>query len=95
MFSPVFEKRKSEPITYCYATDPLGMLWIKLSNIFFFFYFSNIIPLLYIVPKIMGINGVYLANALSNIISGAIALVFLYIDIHRLARDKIAQNIFN
>nr|DAP99725.1 MAG TPA: hypothetical protein [Caudoviricetes sp.] len=43
-----FEKRKSEPITYCYATDPLGMLWIKLSNIFFCFYFSNIIPLLYI-----------------------------------------------
>ena len=43
----------------------------------------------------MGINGVYLANALSDIISGAIALVFLYIDIHRLARDKIAQNIFN
>ena len=68
----------------------------KTSSILYILRYGGIlIPLLYIVPKIMGINGVYLANALSNIISGAIALVFLYIDIHRLARDKMAQNIFN
>nr|WP_314770726.1 MATE family efflux transporter [uncultured Peptostreptococcus sp.] len=68
----------------------------KTSSILYILRYGGIlIPILYIVPKIMGINGVYLANALSDIISGAIALVFLYIDIHRLARDKIAQNIFN
>ena len=68
----------------------------KTSSILYILRYGGIlIPLLYIVPKIMGINGVYLANALSDIISGAIALVFLYIDIHRLARDKMAQNIFN
>lgn len=61
----------------------------KISSLLYILRYGGIlIPLLYIVPKIMGINGVYLSNALSDIISGAVALIFLYIDIHSLSKRQ-------
>ncbi|MBL6466456.1 MAG: MATE family efflux transporter [Peptostreptococcus stomatis] len=61
----------------------------KISSLLYILRYGGIlIPLLYIVPKIMGINGVYLSNALSDTISGAVALIFLYIDIHSLSKRQ-------
>lgn len=61
----------------------------KISSLLYILRYGGIlIPFLYIVPKIMGINGVYLSNALSDTISGVVALIFLYIDIHRLSKRQ-------
>ncbi|WP_455525402.1 MATE family efflux transporter [Peptostreptococcus stomatis] len=61
----------------------------KISSLLYILRYGGIlIPLLYIVPKIMGINGVYLSNALSDTISGVVALIFLYIDIRRLGKRQ-------
>ena len=61
----------------------------KISSLLYILRYGGIlIPLLYIVPKIMGINGVYLSNALSDTISGVVALIFLYIDIRRLSKRQ-------
>lgn len=61
----------------------------KISSLLYILRYGGIlIPLLYMVPKIMGINGVYLSNALSDTISGAVALIFLYIDIHSLSKRQ-------
>ena len=61
----------------------------KISSLLYILRYGGIlIPLLYIVPKIIGINGVYLSNALSDTISGVVALIFLYIDIHRLSKRQ-------
>lgn len=61
----------------------------KISSLLYILRYGGIlIPLLYIVPKIIGINGVYLSNALSDTISGAVALIFLYIDIHSLSKRQ-------
>lgn len=61
----------------------------KISSLLYILRYGGIlIPLLYIVPKIIGINGVYLSNALSDTISGAVALIFLYIDIRRLSKRQ-------
>ena len=61
----------------------------KISSLLYILRYGGIlIPFLYIVPKIMGINGVYLSNALSDTISGVVALIFLYIDIRRLSKRQ-------
>ena len=61
----------------------------KISSLLYILRYGGIlIPLLYIVPKIIGINGVYLSNALSDTISGVVALIFLYIDIRRLSKRQ-------
>lgn len=61
----------------------------KISSLLYILRYGGIlIPLLYIVPKIMGINGVYLSNALSDTISGVVALIFLCIDIRRLSKRQ-------
>lgn len=61
----------------------------KISSLLYILRYGGIlIPLLYMVPKIMGINGVYLSNALSDTISGAVALILLYIDIHSLSKRQ-------
>ena len=61
----------------------------KISSLLYILSYGGIlIPLLYIVPKIIGINGVYLSNALSDTISGVVALIFLYIDIRRLSKRQ-------
>ncbi|MBW9212817.1 MULTISPECIES: MATE family efflux transporter [Terrabacteria group] len=61
----------------------------KISSLLYILRYGGIlIPLLYMVPKIMGINGVYLSNALSDTMSGAVALIFLYIDIHSLSKRQ-------
>ena len=61
----------------------------KISSLLYILRYGGIlIPLLYIVPKIIGINGVYLSNALSDTISGVVALIFLYIDIRRLSKRR-------
>lgn len=61
----------------------------KISSLLYILRYGGIlIPLLYIVPKMMGINGVYLSNALSDTISGVVALIFLYIDIRRLSKRQ-------
>lgn len=61
----------------------------KISSLLYILRYGGIlIPFLYIVPKIIGINGVYLSNALSDTISGVVALIFLYIDIRRLSKRQ-------
>lgn len=61
----------------------------KISSLLYILRYGGIlIPLLYIVPKIIGINGIYLSNALSDTISGVVALIFLYIDIRRLSKRQ-------
>lgn len=61
----------------------------KTSSILYILRYGGVlIPLLYIVPNVMGISGVYLSNALSDIISGGIALILLYIDIRSLNIKK-------
>ena len=61
----------------------------KISSLLYILRYGGVlIPLLYIVPKIIGINGVYLSNALSDTISGVVALIFLYIDIRRLSKRR-------
>lgn len=61
----------------------------KISSLLYILRYGGIlIPLLYIVPKIIGINGVYLSNALSDTISGVVSLIFLYIDIRRLSKRQ-------
>ena len=61
----------------------------KISSLLYILRYGGIlIPLLYIVPKIIGINGVYLSNALSDTISGVVALIFLYIDMRRLSKRQ-------
>lgn len=61
----------------------------KISSLLYILRYGGIlIPLLYIVPKIIGINGVYFSNALSDTISGVVALIFLYIDIRRLSKRQ-------
>lgn len=61
----------------------------KISSLLYILRYGGIlIPLLYIVPKIIGINGVYLSNALSDTISGVVALIFLYIDIRGLSKRQ-------
>lgn len=61
----------------------------KISSLLYILRYGGILtPLLYIVPKIIGINGVYLSNALSDTISGVVALIFLYIDIRRLSKRQ-------
>lgn len=57
----------------------------KTSSILYILRYGGVlIPLLYIVPNVMGISGVYMSNALSDIISGGIALILLYLDIRSL-----------
>lgn len=61
----------------------------KTSSILYILRYGGVlIPLLYIVPNVMGISGVYLSNALSDIISGGIALILLYLDIRSLNIKK-------
>nr|WP_308551030.1 MATE family efflux transporter [uncultured Peptostreptococcus sp.] len=61
----------------------------KTSSILYILRYGGVlIPLLYIVPNVMGISGVYMSNALSDIISGGIALILLYLDIRSLNIKK-------
>ena len=54
----------------------------KTSSILYILRYGGIlIPALYILPNIMGIDGVYLSYAFSDIISGTIALILLCIDV--------------
>ena len=46
-------------------------------------YGGVLIPLLFIIPGIMGINGIYISNSLSDAIAGAIALILLQKDIKK------------
>ncbi|MEG0249782.1 MAG: MATE family efflux transporter [Peptostreptococcus sp.] len=52
-------------------------------------YGAILIPLLYIIPRFIGIDGVYLSNALSDSIAGFVALVFLIKDIKRMSKKEV------
>lgn len=60
----------------------------KISSLLYILrYGAILIPLLFIVPKIIGIDGVYISNALSDTISGLVALVLLRKDINTISRE--------
>lgn len=46
-------------------------------------YGAILIPLLFIFPKVIGIDGVYISNALSDVISGTVALILLIYEIKK------------
>lgn len=50
-------------------------------------YGAVLIPLLYIVPRFMGVDGVYLSNALSDTTAGVVALILLIKDIKTISRE--------
>ena len=57
---------------------------VKTTSILYVLRYGGILlPLLCFFPNILGIDGVYVSNALSDIISGIIALVFLIIEIRK------------
>ncbi|MDD7182954.1 MATE family efflux transporter [Peptostreptococcus porci] len=57
---------------------------VKTTSILYVLRYGGILlPLLCIFPNILGIDGVYVSNALSDIISGIIALVFLIMEIRK------------
>lgn len=60
----------------------------KISSILYILkYGAVLIPLLFIVPKFMGVDGVYLSNALSDTIAGVVALILLLKDIKTISRE--------
>lgn len=60
----------------------------KISSILYILkYGAVLIPLLFIVPKFMGVDGVYLSNALSDTIAGVVALILLLKDIKTMSRE--------
>lgn len=60
----------------------------KESSILYILRFGGLlIPLLYIVPNFFGIMGVYISNALSEIISGLIAFIYIIVNIKSLKED--------
>lgn len=60
----------------------------RISSILYILkYGAILIPLLYIVPKFMGVNGVYLSNALSDSTAGIVALILLIKDIKNMSRE--------
>ena len=62
----------------------------KASSILYILrYGAILIPLLYIIPRFIGIDGVYLSNALSDSIAGIVALVFLIKDINRMSKKEV------
>lgn len=61
----------------------------KISSLLNILKFGGIIiPLLYILPKFFGINGVYISNALSDTISGIIAFILLYIQLKNTRKEQ-------
>lgn len=57
----------------------------KISSILYILRFGAIlIPALYIIPPMIGIDGVYVANALSDVGSGAVAFYFLLREMRKL-----------
>lgn len=52
-------------------------------------YGAVLIPLLYIIPRFVGIDGVYISNALSDSIAGIVALIFLVKDIRRMSKKEV------
>lgn len=60
----------------------------KISSILYILkYGAVLISLLFIVPKFMGVDGVYLSNALSDTIAGVVALILLLKDIKTMSRE--------
>ncbi len=61
----------------------------KVASILYFLkYGAILIPLLFILPSILGILGVYLSNAMSDAFSGLVAFVFLMKDIRKVKTNK-------
>ncbi|WP_101772865.1 MATE family efflux transporter [Peptostreptococcus faecalis] len=60
----------------------------KISSILYILkYGAILIPLLYIIPRFAGINGVYISNALSELISGTVALILIILDIRKIKKQ--------
>lgn len=56
----------------------------RISSILYVLRYGGIlIPLLYIIPNFLGTDGVYLSNALSDVISGSVAILFLTLDMRK------------
>lgn len=60
----------------------------KISSVLYILkYGAVLIPLLYIIPRFMGVDGVYLSNALSDTTAGMVALILLIKDIKTISRE--------
>lgn len=60
----------------------------KISSVLYILrYGAILIPFLFIVPRFMGVDGVYISNALSDTIAGLVALMLLLRDIKTISRE--------
>lgn len=56
-------------------------------------YGGILIPAIYVIPKFWGVNGVYISNAVSDIGSGTVALVYLIRSLKKLERGEKITNL--